>query len=110
MTDKKAKIIVIISGVLALITVILFIGFSSPHIFGKDEIHITEEFVSTEKISLNIADKLNLMRIPDIGEKTADSIIRYREENGGFESVEEIMNIKGIGEKTYKKLLPFLTT
>ena len=109
MTDKKAKILISIAVVIALITVILFAFCSSPHIFGKDEIHLTNEIVIEEKISINYADKLDLMRIPNIGEKTAESIIAYREENGNFKTPEELMNIKGIGEKTFKRLLPFIT-
>ena len=109
MTDKKSKIIIIIACVIALITVILFAFSSSPYIFGKEEIHLKKEIITEEKISINDADKLELMRIPDVGEKTAESIIAYREENGEFKSLDELMNIKGIGEKTYQRLLPFLT-
>jgi len=107
MSDKKAKIIIIITGVISLITVMLFIGLSSPHIMGKDEIYITTA-VNDEKISINDSDKLDLMRIPGIGETTADKIIAYREENGSFTKTEDLMNIKGIGEKTYKRILPFI--
>lgn len=102
------KIIVIVSDVLAVITVFLFIGLSSPHIMGKDEVYITTKTVITEKISINTASKLELMRIPDIGETTADKIIAYRDENNGFNSLEELMNVKGIGEKTYNKFFRYL--
>ena len=108
MNDKKSKIILITSSALALMVIILFAFSFSPQIFGKDEIRLTTETVTEEKISINDADKLQLMRIPNVGEKTAESIIVYREENGGFKSLKELMNVERIGEKTYKRLLPFI--
>ena len=51
---------------------------------------------------------LEVMRIPDIGETTAEKIISYREEHGKYNSLEEIMNLKGIAEGKYKKLINYL--
>ena len=50
-------------------------------------------------IHLNQATKEQLMTIKGIGEKTAERIIEYRNENGVFTSIDELLNIKGIGEK-----------
>ena len=44
------------------------------------------------------------MELPGIGESKAEDIMAYREENGGFRSTEEIMNIKGIKEAVYSKI------
>jgi comEA protein len=59
-------------------------------------------------INLNTASKEQLMKIPGIGEKTADNIFAYREKNGKFKSLEEIMNVKGIGESKYNKFKKYL--
>ena len=56
------------------------------------------------KVDLNKATKEQLMELPGIGESKAEDIMAYREENGGFRSTEEIMNIKGIKEAVYSKI------
>lgn len=56
------------------------------------------------RIDLNRADAESLMTLPGIGSSKAESIISYREECGGFSSVEEIMKIPGIKEGVYSKI------
>jgi len=56
------------------------------------------------KINLNKASKEELKSIPGIGDVTAEKIINYREENNGFNSIEDIKNIDRIGEKTFEKI------
>lgn len=58
----------------------------------------------TAKINLNMATKEELLTLDGIGESYADRIIAYRETNGPFQSSEEIMQVKGIGEMTYEKI------
>ena len=59
---------------------------------------------SSGKVNLNTAGKEELMTLSGIGESRADAIIAYREANGPFGSVEEIMNIEGIKEKMFEKI------
>lgn len=55
-------------------------------------------------VNINTADKDTLMTaITGIGEKRAEAIITYREANGPFKSVEELLNVKGVGEATLEK-------
>lgn len=56
------------------------------------------------KININHADNMTLQQIPGIGPATAEKIIQYRETNGLFKTIEDIKNIEGIGEKTFKKM------
>ena len=63
---------------------------------------------ATKAININTADKNMLTQIPGIGPVTADSILQYRKANGKFKSAKDLMNVKGIGPKTLKKMTPFL--
>ncbi|WP_415409219.1 helix-hairpin-helix domain-containing protein [Staphylococcus agnetis] len=58
-------------------------------------------------INLNLAQSSDLTEIPGIGPSKAELIINYREEKGGFKTVEELKEVKGIGEKTFEKLKPY---
>ena len=58
-------------------------------------------------MNINTASLLELISLPGIGEATADSIIEYREENGSFESVDDLINVSGIGEKKLANLRPY---
>ena len=56
------------------------------------------------KVNINTADKNLLMTLPGIGEGRAEDIISYRDDNGGFKSIEEIKNIKGIKDNIFEKI------
>lgn len=60
-------------------------------------------------VNLNTATVDQLTTLPGIGQKTAELIIEYRTKSGGFKKIEELMNIKGIGEKTFLKLKPLVS-
>ncbi|MBO1307036.1 helix-hairpin-helix domain-containing protein [Enterococcus sp. 669A] len=64
---------------------------------------------ATEKININTADAAQLQQLSGIGEKRAQDIINYREENGSFQSVEDITNVSGIGQKTLENLRNSIT-
>ena len=65
--------------------------------------------VPQEKIHLNTASKEELMAINGLGEVLAQRIIDYRERYGGFDSLEELMEVDGIGEKRLAAWRPYLT-
>lgn len=60
-------------------------------------------------ININTASREQLMTLPGIGEAKADSIISYRNENGHFNSIEDIMKISGIKEGAFEKIKSYIT-
>jgi len=69
---------------------------------AKDEIKKAPE--EPLFININTADIDTLVKLPGIGEVKAKAVIQYREQNGPFKSIEEIKNVKGIGEATFLKI------
>lgn len=67
------------------------------------------EASSDGKVNINQADSTLLQTLPGIGPSKAEAIIEYRETNGPFKMIEDIMNISGIGEKTFEKLKNSIT-
>lgn len=58
-------------------------------------------------VELNSASKAELTNLPRVGETLAERIVERREELGGFRSVDDLLGVKGIGEKTLDKMRPF---
>lgn len=72
----------------------------------------TEEIGASSKehiININTAGKEELVSLNGIGDVKADAIIMYRKENGLFKSIEDIKNVKGIGEATFLKIKDRIT-
>ncbi|UXF00156.1 competence protein ComEA [Fervidobacterium riparium] len=69
----------------------------------------TNEFQTTRKIDINTAGIEELQKLPGIGPTKAQEIINYRTKNGPFRSIDEIMNVKGIGKKTFEKMKDMIT-
>lgn len=63
-----------------------------------------EEEKNPGKVPINRADETELDTLPGIGPALAKAIVEYREENGGFSSLEELMEVPGIGEKKFAEL------
>lgn len=98
----------------AFVFVLVMIGFNvynlgfdstSKKAYTADDI----EKIEVELININEADIGALCELPEVGESTAKKIIEYREEHGGFKSVEELKEVSGIGEQTYIKIFPLIT-
>ncbi len=60
-------------------------------------------------VNLNTATQSQLETLPGIGAKAAQRILEYRQKNGSFKKIEDLMHVKGIGEKSFLKLKPLIT-
>ena len=116
---KKALIIFgVITGMFICLMIGIYIGRST--VKGSIRIYadnvVTEEVTETLAedeiglINLNTATAEELCYLPGIGESLAQRIIDYREENGEFNSVDDLINVRGIGEKILAQIRDYLTT
>jgi competence protein ComEA len=64
---------------------------------------------SAPPINLNTATVAQLESLPGIGKATAERILEYRQKNGSFKKVEDLMNVRGVGEKSFLTLKPLVT-
>jgi competence protein ComEA len=86
-------------------------GLESDADFSHIEIYIPREGEeqSPQKIDINRAEPWLLEALPSIGEVTAQAIVDYRNENGPFQRIEDLLKVKGIGEGTLDKIKDFIT-
>lgn len=77
------------------------LSFNNYFIDNKYNIDKSLNQVHNNKVNINTADKQELMNLPNIGETIACYIIEYRNNIGYFKSIDEIKNVKRIGDKTY---------
>ena len=83
-----------------------------PHIEKTEELSETSEETSVKReenslptlVNINTADEKELMTLPGIGQVRAAAIIEYRQREGKFEKIEDIMNVKGIKTGIFSKI------
>lgn len=76
----------------------------------KNDACITDSVKTSGKVSINTATKEELMSLTGIGDSKAEDIIKYREENGLFKTIEDIKNVSGIGDSLFAKIKENITT
>ncbi|MBQ9673527.1 MAG: helix-hairpin-helix domain-containing protein [Ruminococcus sp.] len=80
-----------------------------PETVKSENLNLKENTNTSLLVNINTATAEELEELPSIGTKTADEIIIYRNNNGKFSDPKDILNVKGIGEKTYEKIKEYLT-
>jgi len=71
---------------------------------------IEEEIGGTSLVNINTASLEELQGLSGIGESKAKAIIKYREENGNFNNIEDLLNVDGIGTNLYEQIKAYITT
>ena len=89
----------------ALFIVLLLLG----HVAAAGQAGAAAKATPGTQVNINTATAEQLDSLPGIGAKMASRIIDYRQKNGGFKKLEDLMNVQGIGEKNFLKLKPLIT-
>ena len=76
---------------------------------AREEVTRSASPNDTDKVNLNTADVAQLQKLSGVGMKKAQDIIDYREQNGNFKTIEELVNVSGFGEKSIDKLKESIT-
>ncbi len=76
---------------------------------AQDSDRSASKLASAGPVNLNTATAAQLEALPGIGARTAALIVEYRQKNGGFKKIEDLMNVRGIGEKSFLRLKPLIT-
>ena len=76
---------------------------------GADQAPAAKDKPAAAIVNINTATTNELQTLPGIGASVAARILEYRQKNGGFKKLEDLMNVRGIGEKTFLKLKPLIT-
>ncbi len=109
MSERKHEFLLIAAALFISAVTILYSIFDSPKYNSLEAVAVslTQSTSATSvphgKVNINTADAEELMQLEEIGEKKAQAIIGYREENGRFRKAEEITNVSGIGEGILRK-------
>jgi len=91
-----------------MIVALLVLGLGGAVLPAQSGTQSSAATVATQ-VNLNQATMAQLQTLPGIGPATAQRIMDYREQNGGFTKIEELMNVRGIGEVSFLKLKALVT-
>jgi comEA protein len=103
MKRKEIFILLILITVLLVINVVSYVRREN---LKKSYVILVEE--EAIQISINEADVDELTELPGIGPVLASRIIEYRNQNGLLEKLEDLKQVKGVGDKVFQKILPYI--
>ena len=107
MLKKKSALCLslILSAAFLLLRLVYQISFLSSGVAVRP---LRQTAVEDSRVNINLADAVELQSLPGIGPALADSIVSWREEHGLFQSEEDLLQVPGIGEKTFSALRDYI--
>jgi comEA protein len=98
MTNSKKMFALMVILTVTLFSTVSMVAAEKPAAAGNGKL-----------ININTADASQLIELPRVGPKLAQRILDFRKSNGNFKRVQDLMKVKGIGEKVFAKLQPLIT-
>ena len=95
--------------VLVLVSLFAAAPHASAQSASRSSARTSTAATSAAIVNINTASAAELDALPGIGAKMAERIVEYRQKNGPFKKVEDLMNVRGVGEKNFLKLKPQIT-
>jgi len=103
------KMTTVVAMLLSLMVVFSFSPAMAASKDNKQQVAMEESKAEVSaKVNINTADVEELTTIPGIGPKTAEAIVAYRNENGQFKKVDDLIEVKGIGEKKLEQIRSYV--
>jgi competence protein ComEA len=90
------------------VLMMLALGVGTAAAQGPSRAPAAKEMIETP-VNLNTATAAQLETLPGVGAATAQRILEYRQKSGGFKKIEELMNVRGVGEKSFLTLKALLS-
>jgi len=90
----------------ALVVIVMVTLFSTVSLYSVEK---PTAATGSKLVNINTADAGQLIELPQIGPKMAQRILEFRKSNGNFKRAQDLMKVKGIGEKVFAKLQPLIT-
>ena len=115
MTNEKKILAIFGTFAAGLLLIIFFVASKYPNVTTeiiykqRDTVGVVSIEETNGLININTASAAELQKLSGIGPVISQAIVNYRDEHGGFKSIEEIKNVRGIGDKLFESISEYIT-